>query len=144
MMWKVRASKWSLATAVALLSMSALASASCGRAARLHPAAFRTAQFDSGIIGRVVIGPTCPVERPGKTCERPYQATIVIRREATHRLVARVQSSALGRFRVALAPGTYLLVPQNSRPYPRSSPRVVMVRRHRYATVLISYDSGIR
>lgn len=98
---------------------------------------------DSGIRGRVLLGPTCPVQRAGQTCVRPYQATIFIRTAAAHRLVARIRSSATG-FRVALAPGTYLLVPQNGRPYPRSSPQTATVRRHRYTNVLISYDTGIR
>jgi hypothetical protein len=98
----------------------------------------------SGISGKVMIGPTCPVERPGRVCERPYQTTITIRREPKRTLVTRVHSSATGHFRVALAPGTYLLIPQNSRPYPRSSPQLATVHSHRYTTVLISYDSGIR
>lgn len=144
MMWRVRASRWSLATAAALVSMFVLAGGSGGRKLALDPAGFRVRQLDSGIIGRVLIGPTCPVERPGKTCERPYRATITIRRKHTHRLVTRVHSSAQGRFRIALAPGTYLLRPQNRHPYPRSSPQVVTVSGHRYTAVLISYDSGIR
>ncbi len=144
MMWRVRASKWSWAAAVALASMSALASGSGERRLPLDPAAFQKRQLDSGIIGEVLIGPTCPVERPGKTCERPYRTRITIRRETTHTLVARVHSSAQGRFRIALAPGRYLLLPQNRRPYPRSSRQVAMVRSHRYTAVLISYDSGIR
>lgn len=144
MMRCVRARKWSLATAAALASMSGLASGSGARELALDRAGSRARQPDSGIIGKVLIGPTCPVERPGKTCERPYRATITVRRETSRTLVARVHSSAQGRFRIALAPGTYLLLPQNRRPYPRSSPHVATVRRHRYTAVLLSYDSGIR
>jgi hypothetical protein len=107
-------------------------------------AASRTRPRDSGIVGEVRIAPTCPVERPGKVCERPYQATITIRREPTHALVTRVQSSATGHFRIALAPGRYLLIPQNGRPYPRSLPQIATVHSHRYTAVRISYDSGIR
>ncbi|HJS93010.1 MAG TPA: hypothetical protein VJ741_02020 [Solirubrobacteraceae bacterium] len=101
-------------------------------------------QPDSGITGKVQIGPTCPVERPGKVCERPYRTTITIRRVPKRTLVARVRSSATGGFRISLAPGRYLLLPQNGHPYPRSSPQFATVHSHRYTTVLISYDSGIR
>jgi hypothetical protein len=134
--------------AVALAALAAFCGACAGRAlgdASVGRAAAGGARhLDSGIAGTVMFGPTCPVERPGMTCERPYEATIAIRRERNHRLVARVQSSAQGRFRISLARGTYLLVPQNGRPYPRSSPQLVTVRSHHYTHVVISYDSGIR
>lgn len=126
-------SKWSFAIALAVVSIAVSDAAGAG-----------TRQLDSGIVGEVKIAPTCPVERPGRVCERAYQATITIRREPTHALVARVHSSATGHFKIALAPGRYLLIPQNSRPYPRSSPLLTTVQSHRYTAVRITYDSGIR
>ena len=125
--------KWSLAIALAVVSIAVTAAVAEG-----------TGPLDSGIVGEVRIAPTCPVERPGRVCEKPYQATITIRREPTHKLVSRVQSSATGHFKIALAPGRYLLQPQNGHPYPRSSPLLATVHRHRYTSVQISYDSGIR
>jgi hypothetical protein len=144
MMCRVRARKWSAAIALTALSISVLACGSSGRGLPLASAASSTRQGDAGIAGEVRIGPTCPVERPGKVCERPYRATITIQREPGHTLVARVRSSATGHFRIALAPGRYLLLPQNGHPYPRSSPVLTTVHSHRYTAVLISYDSGIR
>jgi hypothetical protein len=143
-MSRVSATKWSLATALAVGSMFVSTGGSSGRGLPLERAASRGGQPESGITGKVMIGPTCPVERPGEVCERPYRTTIAIRREPKRMLVARVQSSATGQFRIALAPGTYLLIPQNGRPYPRSSPRLATVHSHRYTTVRISYDTGIR
>jgi hypothetical protein len=117
----------------------------CGeRASATDAASSPGRRVDSGIAGRVVIGPTCPVQRIGQSCVRPYQATITIRREPKRRFVARVRSSSSGRFRVALAPGTYVLVPQSGRPFPRGSSRTVTIRSHRYTRLVISYDSGIR
>jgi hypothetical protein len=126
-------SKRSFATALVAVAISVSGVAAAG-----------TRQLDSGIVGEVKIAPTCPVERPGRVCERAYQATITIRRQPTDALVARVQSSATGHFKIALAPGRYLLIPQNSRPYPRSSPQTATVHSHRYTSVRITYDSGIR
>jgi hypothetical protein len=142
----MRAVRWSAGAAFALVAVVVAVSlgASRGRSLQVGRTAYRLLRVDSGIAGSVVIGPTCPVERPGRTCERPYRTTIAIRRQRTHTLIARVQSSAQGRFRIALAPGMYLVLPQNGRPYPRSSPQVARVHRHRYAQVVISYDSGIR
>ena len=144
MMSRVPAGKWSLAIALAVMSNLALTSGSSGRGLPLERAASHGRQPDSGITGKVMIGPTCPVERPGKVCVRPYQTAITIRREPKGTLVARVQSSATGQFRIALAPGRYRLIPQNGHPYPRSPPRLATVHSHRYTTVPISYDSGIR
>ena len=110
----------------------------------LGTASGATRHLDSGIRGRVVYGPTCPVQRPGRSCERPYQASIAIRREHTGALVMRVRSGADGRFTVSLAPGAYLLVPRNGRPYPRAHSQTVSVRRNAFTAVTIRYDSGVR
>jgi hypothetical protein len=98
---------------------------------------------DSGVRGRASYG-TCPVQRVGQTCVRPYRATITIRREPANAFVARTRASIDGRFRITLRPGRYLLVPQSGRRYPRATPRMITVRRHRYTSVFIRYDSGIR
>jgi hypothetical protein len=100
--------------------------------------------LDSGIRGRVLYGPTCPVQRPGRSCERPYHASIAIRREHTGTLVMHVRSGAGGRFTAFLRPGAYLLVPRNGSPYPRARSRTVSVRRNAFTVVTIRYDSGIR
>src|SRR5438093_1942732 len=68
-------------------------------------------QPDSGVRGRALYGPTCPAERVGQPCTRPYQTTIVIRSEPAGRLVTRTRSSANGYFSVNLFAGRYLLVP---------------------------------
>lgn len=138
------ANKRKHATVALLVWVTALAGGTGARALALEPAASQGPPPDSGIAGKVVIAPTCPVERPGMICQRPYQATITIRRQSTHTLVGHVRSSDQGRFRIALTPGTYLLVPQNGRPYPRGSSQTVTVHAHRYTSVVIRYDSGIR
>ena len=99
---------------------------------------------DSGVRGRVLYGPTCPVQRVGQTCTRPYRATIAVRREPGGRLVARVRSSSSGYFTLRLAAGRYRLVPRTGNPYPRSSPVSIVVRAHRYTNITIEFDSGIR
>jgi hypothetical protein len=144
MMWRVRPSRWTVAAALAAMSVSVLACGSRGGGLPLASAASSPRQGDAGITGEVRISPTCPVERPGKVCERPYQATITIRREPRDTLVARVRSSATGHFLIALVPGTYLLMPQNGHPYPRSSPLLTTVHTHHYTAVVIRYDTGIR
>ena len=83
---------------------------------------------------------------PGpRRAERPYEASItVVRRAHTRALVMRVHSAADGRFTAFLAPGTYLLVPRNGRPFPRARSQTVSVHRASFTLVTIRYDSGIR
>src|SRR2546422_10653712 len=68
----------------------------------------------SGIEGQILLGPTCPVEREGMPCERPYKATVVVWNAARTQKVLTFSSDDEGRFRVSLAPGDYYLDPQSS------------------------------
>jgi hypothetical protein len=106
---------------------------------------------DSGISGRVVAGPTCPVERvpplPG-CAPRPLAVTLRFRRlvGGTARGTT-IRSGADGRFRVRLAPGTYLVLPlpRAGSPFPRPPGEAVeIVHPHRFTFVTITYDTGIR
>jgi len=101
---------------------------------------------DSGISGIVTIGPMCPVERVDTPCpDQPFQATIVVD-DAHGKEVTRFDSGADGSFRVALAPGSYTLVPQspNGGGPPSAGEQTVEVRSGAYTDVTIQYDSGIR
>jgi hypothetical protein len=99
---------------------------------------------DSGVHGLALYGPTCPVQRPGQTCTRPYAAWITIRREPKGNVVARVHAGTDGRFTARLRAGDYLLVPRNGKPFPRARSQSVTVHRHRFTSVTIRFESGIR
>ena len=98
---------------------------------------------DSGIRGLVTIGPISPVERPGEPTDRPYAATIVIER-VDGTTAAETKSGGDGRFSVNLAPGSYVLEPQNGNPLPIARPQHVTVAPHTFTEVTVEYDSGIR
>jgi hypothetical protein len=123
---------------VALVALVALVAPAPGAAAAAPE------RPDSGIRGLVLYGPTCPVQRAGQNCERPYQATIVVRREPSNRLVVRAHSGSDGRFTVRLRPGRYELKPSNGIPFPRASAQTVTVSAHHFISVSINFDSGIR
>jgi hypothetical protein len=103
-----------------------------------------SARLDSGIRGKVVYGPTCPVERPGERCERPYDARLRIRARATKKIVTTVRSGEDGRFKVRLRPGRYVVEPVSGSRYPAADPVPATVHSHRFTRVTISFDSGIR
>jgi len=101
----------------------------------------------SGIQGTVTIGPTCPVQRdpPDPNCnDKPYQATIKVQTADGQKQITQFTTGSDGKFKVSLAPGTYLLVPANAQVYPRAGSQQVTVEKNKYTPVTIMYDSGIR
>ncbi len=96
----------------------------------------------SGITGRVLIGPTCPVERSGQSCVRPYGGAVLIVGAVRGRRVASVRAGTSGYFRVRLAAGRYLL--KGAAGLPRLAPVKVIVHRGRFTKVTLTFDSGIR
>ncbi len=100
---------------------------------------------DSGVRGRVTYGPvpSCGAPQPGVRCNRPYRATIRIRRRGDDDVIRRVRSNRQGRFRVELEPGRYVLDPVNKHPFPRAERQRVHVRNGEFIKVHIHYASGI-
>lgn len=132
------ARKWLLAAAAVTAAMALGLAGSCGCG---NGGSGSTP--DSGITGAVTIGPISPVEQPGQPNEKPYAATIVVKR-ANGGIAATVRSGQDGRFSVALPPGDYVLEPQNGSPLPVAPTQPVTVQPHQFATVRVQYDSGIR
>ncbi len=103
----------------------------------------------SGIRGRIVEGPTCPVEsnppQPG-CAPRPILATLRIHALRGRRIhIAR--SDGQGVFGLRLPPGTYVVVAQGTgaSPFPRPpAPFDVSVHAGHFTTVTVRYDTGIR
>ena len=102
------------------------------------------ATSSSGIEGTVTVGPTCPVERLASPCpERPISRGVSVQ-DRSGRQVAHFTTGADGRFRVALAPGTYTVVGDRNGILPRPIPTTATVREGQYTHVDVRYDSGIR
>jgi hypothetical protein len=100
---------------------------------------------DSGVQGRVLVGPTCPVEQAGSPCpDRPLATDLEIVRGSD--VVATVRSGSDGSFRVALEPGRYTIRPGGNPTsgLPRGTPVGVTVSPHAFASVTVMFDSGIR
>jgi hypothetical protein len=106
---------------------------------------------ESGIEGQVLVGPTCPGPAPSdpakatQCADQPYQATIAVL-DAQNEEVMQFESDAEGRFRTALAPGTYTLHPQTDPQsiFPRSGDQSVTVVGGQFTEVTIYFDTGIR
>ncbi len=105
------------------------------------------ANSDSGITGKIVIKPVCPVESnpPRPECApKPYQATVTVKTSDGSQKVAEFTSDTNGKFKIALDPGDYLLIPTNGPVYPRAAAQSVTVESGKFREVTITYDSGIR
>jgi hypothetical protein len=98
----------------------------------------------SGIEGRATIGPMCPVVQVGTPCpDQPLQATITVFDETRSR-VTQFQTDAQGVFKIGLAPGTYILVPESPDGFAHAGEQSVTVAGGAFTQVTIAYDSGIR
>jgi hypothetical protein len=100
---------------------------------------------DTGVEGKVSIGPMCPVVQIGAECpDSPYAALLIVE-DDRGRQAARIESAADGSFRVALPAGDYRLVPQpgeSGMPWAEETPFTVVAGMWTQVDVL--YDSGIR
>jgi hypothetical protein len=66
-----------------------------------------TPAADSGVEGRVLLGPMCPVVRLDQPCsDRPYQSTMIVL-NLEGKKIAQIQTEVNGLYRLALLPGDY-------------------------------------
>ena len=99
---------------------------------------------EQGIIGLVLVGPTCPVQTSDPTCEdRPYSGWLTVTHSSGQR-VARILSDAEGRFTVGLRPARYVVTPDSGDPFPRGEAQEVDVTDGEFTPVTILLDTGIR
>ena len=100
---------------------------------------------DSGIEGRVTIGPQCPVEQMGSPCpDAPYEALITVTRDGD--TVEQTRSNTDGTFRIPLDAGSYSVVagPVDGSSLPFGRQVEVVVKPGTLTHVDLSVDSGIR
>ena len=101
---------------------------------------------DSGITGKALVGPMCPVMIEGQECpDQPYQATITIN-SLEGRQIVRFQTDQQGNFHIPVAPGEYILHPETPEgmPYPFADDQSFVVLPGEFTRIIVLYDSGIR
>ncbi|MFH1184044.1 MAG: carboxypeptidase-like regulatory domain-containing protein [Chloroflexota bacterium] len=100
---------------------------------------------DSGIEGYITAGPACPVMQADVPCpDQPYAGTLTILAENGRTKVTAVTADSSGYFRVALAPGTYIVHPEAPGVLPRGVDVIVRVLPNQFTRQDIVYDTGIR
>ena len=103
----------------------------------------------TGVRGRAVIGPMCPVMRDDQPCpDRPVETTLEIVARASGAVVATVETDDEGRFAADLSPGDYLVRLDANAPPPGNLPQSAeadfTVVAGSYTDVTLTFDSGIR
>jgi predicted small lipoprotein YifL len=106
-------------------------------------------QDQSGVAGRVHLGPQCPVETKGDPCQdKPVAGSKVTvakqlpgNSDAGGEVVARTTTDADGSYRVAVPPGMYVVTADAGMSCELMGARV---KPGAYSKVDISCDTGIR
>ena len=98
----------------------------------------------SGIRGRALSGPQCPVEVEGSPCpDLPYEGTVIVTDTESGEEFT-VETDSEGRFELSLEPGTYevSIVSETSPPF--AKPQTVTVEPEAFVEIVVSVDTGIR
>ena len=98
----------------------------------------------SGVGGRALAGPQCPVEVEGSPCpDLPWQGVVVATDEASGEETS-VTTDTDGRFELALEPGTYEVTIDAGSAPPFAESQTVTVEAGSYTEIVVSVDTGIR
>ena len=123
----------SIAPALVALALALIACGSSG-----------SGDGSSGIRGRALAGPRCPVVVEGSPCpDLPWQGTIVATAASSGDEFT-VDTDTDGAFRLPLAPGEYVLTVRAASSLPFAKPQTVVVEQGAFVDVVISVDTGIR
>ncbi len=114
------------------------------------PSATKQLAGNGMVIGRVILGPTCPVERipPDPACApKPYKSAISVWSTWTGSSYQLVSTDTKGLFKLSLSPGAYSLTvsqPSPGGPYPRCTELKIIVVAKKSQSVTVNCDTGIR
>ena len=106
----------------------------------------KTEELSSGITGQVLLGPMTPVMRSDKIVpDKPFQAKIKILDEKRE-FITEFETDEEGKFRIPLAPGTYIISPVAPQPNlpPHPEEKTVTVEEGKFLETKVLFDTGIR
>jgi Carboxypeptidase regulatory-like domain len=98
----------------------------------------------SGIRGRALSGPQCPVQTEGSACPAlHWEGTVVATDQQTGEEFT-AETNENGRFELPLAPGTYEVSIDSESPPPFAKPQTVVVEPGAFTEITVAVDTGIR
>jgi len=107
---------------------------------------FANSHHSSGIKGSIVATGNCPgPQRIDDKCgPQPYQGPLAVKLKSTDKVVATVKSNSKGEFSVKLPPGTYVITQAGESRYPLIHSDDILVTKHKFTTVNLTADIGMR
>ncbi len=114
------------------------------------PSATKQLSGNGTVLGNVILGPVCPVERipPDPACApRPYKTSIHVWNATTGSSYQDVPTDASGSFKLSLMPGNYsfaVVSPANGFAYPRCTQVDFSVIANKTRKITVNCDTGIR
>ncbi|NQV93482.1 hypothetical protein HQ403_03245 [Candidatus Kaiserbacteria bacterium] len=105
--------------------------------------------FESGAMGKVLIGPTCPVQRTPldpNCADKGYATTVQVRYPDPTRssLFSSVETDKEGNYKVMLPPGEYRLQALGGNPFPFCNGKDITIEPDTMIEIALSCDTGIR
>ncbi|OGD67157.1 hypothetical protein A2442_02045 [Candidatus Campbellbacteria bacterium RIFOXYC2_FULL_35_25] len=105
--------------------------------------------FDSGVTGKVLLGPVCPVMQypPDPACDdRPYETTVQVISVGSPKSspFATVKTNKDGEYTLMLPPGKYGLQAIGGNPLPWCATKEITIKPSVILQINLSCDTGIR
>lgn len=104
--------------------------------------------LDSGVKGKVLLGPNCPVVKEGDTSctDKPYMTTVQVIAVGSPQSApfAVVESDKEGKYQALLPPGEYALQAVGKIPFPQCEWETITVKSSTIVEVDLFCDTGIR
>jgi len=98
----------------------------------------------SGIRGRALAGPQCPVEMAESPCpDLPWEGTVVATATDSGETFT-ASTDADGGFELSLSPGTYVVTIDAASTPPITEPQTVTVEDGSFTEIEVFVDTGIR
>jgi hypothetical protein len=98
----------------------------------------------SGVRGRALAGPQCPVEMAESPCpDLPWDGTVVATAAVSGETFT-ASTDADGRFELPLSPGTYVVTIDEASTPPTAEPQTVTVEEGSFTEIEVFVDTGIR
>ena len=102
------------------------------------------ANISSGIMGKILLGPQCPVVSEDQDCEdKPYQTSVIVK-TIDGRKVTEFSSGLSGQFKVKLVPGRYWLEAADQSKFPHLDLTPIDVEANKFKEITLHFDTGIR
>ena len=116
-------------------------------AAPLQCATTKKPSHSSGIKGTITLTGNCPgpVRKDSNSCgPQPYEGEFAVKRSSDQAVVANGKSNHEGQFSIDVAPGKYIITQAGKARYPMIHSDEIVVEKHKFTTVKLTADLGMR